>query len=443
MRLYIFWIFILSSIPFILVNPTIGIMIYSCMNIVRPELLFWGGHAASHNSMEIIILLTILGIFFQNGKINFRKLYNRELFLMLWIYLGAILSIVFSEYEIPRQYYYANELFKIFVLSGMVVLLLDSAEKLIKYERYLLYCILFLAIWGIDQHFRGNDRLEKLGGFDSNGIAAYFALFLPLAFSRAIEATNKKEKIISFAATASIILAIIFTQSRGGLLGLISGIAAYIYYSKKKMKIMVVIFVIFITASPFISDMYTKRMDTMTSEGSLGGSAISRLYLWRAGLMIFVDNPLIGTGLLSYPLEKFKYEYRFVNLDADFRKWLFRRQNPKVTHNTYIRFMSDCGLASALPFFLLLFGTFIANRKIRRKAITGYPASKLLLLLNGVECGIIGNCVSIFFIDANFMIFLYVQVAVCSAIRGVLNANDKSDTNVSDNHSQQNIGSNA
>lgn len=425
MRFYAFWLFILSSIPFTLRDPSFGVLVYSCMNIVRPELLFWGGHAKSQNAMQIVVVAVLLGLFFNSGKIDFKKLYNRELILMLCVSIGVIVSLFFSEYELPRQNYYAQELFKITILCGLIILLVNSPEKIFKYEKYLLYSIIFLAIWGIDQHFKGNVRLEKLGGFDSNGIAALFALFLPIAFSKVIEGTDTKDKIIGFFATASIALTIIFTQSRGGLLGLIVGIAFCFFYSKKKKLILSTIFIVLIITTPFVSDQYSERMETMTNRESLGGSATSRLHLWKAGLMIFADNPILGTGLLSFPLEKFNYIDRFEHLDPEYLEWLFRVQSPKVTHNTYIKYLADCGLVASLPFLLLLFFTLSANRKIRTKIPPALDENKkLIALLTGIECGIVGHCVSIMFIDANFMIFLYVQIAVCSAIRGVLNTDE-------------------
>jgi O-antigen ligase len=375
--------------------------------------------------MQIIIGATILGIIVHSGKYNFKKLYNREIFLLFWIYIGAILSIIFSEYDLPKQYYYANELLKIAILCSFIILLVDSPEKLVKYEKFLMYGTVFLAVWGIDQHFRGNARLEKLGGFDSNGIAAFFALFAPLALSQLVEARNVKERGAGIFSLFSIIIAIIFTQSRGGLLGLIAGTVTYIYHSNKKKQITAAILLVCLLASPFISKSYTKRMDTMTSEDKLGGSAKSRIDLWKMGLMIFKDHPVLGTGLLSFPLEKFKYEKYFTQLDPDYRDWLFRRNIPKVTHNTYIKFLSDSGLVTALPFFLLIAGTFLANRKIRKKFKHSCEANKSISLLTAIECGIVGNCVSIMFIDANFiMVFLYVQIVVCSLTRGLVNSRE-------------------
>lgn len=422
MRFYAYWLFILLSSIYILANPYYGILLYSCMNIIRPELLFWGGSGYSANSMSFIALATILGVLFNAGKLQFRNLKNVELILIFIMYIGIIISIKLSDYTIERQYYYANEILKIGITCSLILVLLENQRKIIIFEQLTLACIVFLAIWGIEQNYRGNYRLEKLGGYDSNGIAAYFALFFPVALSYLIESKIKMQQMIGCIASFIILLAIIFTQSRGGLLGTFAGSFYFILKTNKKKKILTGLLIIALLAVPFLPKTYTERMSTMTSEEKIEGegSALSRIYLWQAGVMIFLDNPLFGTGLLSYPEEKFNYEHRFMHLDPDFREWLFRKKDPKVTHNTYIKYMADCGLFVTLPFLLIYFNVFRKNRIIRNKCKKNPHNQELLYLLNGIESGIVGNAVSNFFIDANFMIFIYIQLIICISIQSTV-----------------------
>lgn len=427
MRFILFWAFIGISLIIIMRSPFWGVVIYSCMNIIRPELLFWGGKCYSIDSMKVIFFAIIIGIIIHRKETSWCNIYQKELFLLYLLYAGTIVSNLLSQYNLPHQYYYANELLIVAFFCSFVCLLVNSQVKIASYQNYLLLFVVILASWGIDQHFRGNDRLELLGGYDSNGAAAFFVLFAPLAFHKYVVAKTRRGKSAWAAASISIVLAIIFSQSRGGLLGLIAATLVYILFSKKKVQVLIVAFMISLIAWPFLADTYTERiMGTMTSEEKLDWSAESRLYLWQAGLMIFRDNPFFGTGLLSYPIEKFKYEDHFSYLDPEFRAWLFRGNDPKVTHNTYIKFLSDCGLAAGAPYVLLIIGTFLANRKVRQRMNAGELCDKkMMALLIAVECGIWGNCVSNFFIDANFEIFLYIQIICCAIMRGLLYDNKR------------------
>ena len=42
MRLKLFFVFILISLPFIVAKPILGLCYYTLFNLLRPEMLFWG-----------------------------------------------------------------------------------------------------------------------------------------------------------------------------------------------------------------------------------------------------------------------------------------------------------------------------------------------------------------------------------------------------------------
>lgn len=419
MRSIVFWALIGILLPVIFRRPLWGVVLYSALNIIRPEMLFWGGSLGAR-SLIIVIGATLLGTIFNSPNFSIKAIMRRELLLILWLYIALIVSIVLSQYEVPKAYYYANEIIKLFVLCSLLTILLDNYEKVIRYENALLLCIVLLGIWGIEQHFRGNVRLEGLGGQawgDSNGVAAMFVLFFPLAFHKLFHSEDTKIKFIGFVSTVIIILLIIFTQSRGGLLGLIACSSVLILRSKYKMKIMIIAAFMAVIIFPFISQDYTSRMSTMESEETLDFSAKSRLILWQAGLKVFRDNPIFGTGFMSYPIAKMQYEDEFFDLDPDFRSGVFRTYNPKVAHNTYIQILSDGGLFAFIPYFLLIFGTFQKNRTVRKEySLTGKNKNMLMMLLN-IEAGIIGFCVCSIFMNSITAVFLPVQIVISLIIR--------------------------
>ncbi|TKB07410.1 O-antigen ligase [Desulforhopalus sp. IMCC35007] len=437
MRFLLFWFFIAVSALLSLRNPFFGCIIYSCINILRPELFFWGSSQHAANSMPIIIGATFLGCLFNSNKIVVKNLITKEFFLLCLLYLGVISSVYFGDYSVPRQYEYANEFGKIAILCAFMLITMTSAEKIYRYEKWILICVVFLALWGVDQHFRGNVRLEKLGGFDSNGIAAFFALFFPLCFSQLLLAKNSKKRALFFVPTGLLTVAILFTKSRGGLLGLLVGVILTIFRSKKRSKILIYVAMVTCLLMPLISQQYSDRFQEVdTSQGEMDWSAESRLYLWKLGLMIFYDNPFLGTGFLTYPVAKFEYQNQFNSLPQQFHNSIFRSTSPKVTHNTYIKFLADTGLAGFVPYMLLILGTIYSNHQIRKRArfLRSDKCNKMSGLLTAIENGIIAICVCNMFIDGNTGVMQYVQITVCSIIRTNMNIEiDNIDNNSSAN----------
>lgn len=340
---------------------------------------------------------------------------------MVWFYAAIILSISLSQYTIPKAYYYANEIIKLTVLCMVVSIVVNSFQRVLFYEKMLFTAIMFLSVWGIEQHYLGNVRLEDIGGYDSNGAAALFVFFSPLAMNRFFNSQNTKEKILGFICTLALLLAIIFTQSRGGLLGIIIALLVFVIRTKHPVKTIISGIVIGIILFTFMSEDYKDRMGTISTDTEqMGGSAESRLVLWSSGMMIFADNFMFGSGYMTFPYEKMKYESRFSYLDVDFREWIFRKNSPKVTHNTFIKILSECGLFAFIPYALLIIGTLNANRKIRKVYIKGNENRNFIDLLSAIDAGIIGISVCNMFINFESCVFLYVQIIVSAIIRGLL-----------------------
>lgn len=408
-------------VVWILSNTYVGLVLYTCANIIRPEMFFWGGNQGA------IVFKVFIGAamisFLRNPGGRLTSAFGcRDFWLIIWIWVALLVSIWFSPYPTnPMAYEFANEFLKLAVLLWLVLGLLHSEERIVHYERTMLGAFTFLAIWGVEQHFRGNERLEGLGGAafgDSNGVAALLVLAFPLALNLALHSSEKRERWLGWGASAAILLAVIATQSRGGFLGLSVAAAVFFLHSRKKKQLILITSVLLTVAALFVTDGYLNRMSTITAEEEERDlSSGSRLVLWKAGMMIFRDNPIIGTGFLSFPLAKQEYQDAVPNVDEKLREYSFRGY--KVSHNSYVQALSEGGLFLFVPYALLILGCLWGNRALRR-AKRGQAEHRLMLLLNGIEAGIVGYCVCIVFINALTAVLLPVQIVVSRVIRDTL-----------------------
>ena len=113
----------------------------------------------------------------------------------------------------------------------------------------------------------------------------------------------------------------------------------------------------------------------------------------------------------------FAPEGEFYDLDPDFKESVFRKRNPRVTHNTYIQILSDSGLFAAVPYYLLIIGAFLSNRRVRKMVPRNNENKDILDLLSAIESGVIGFCVCLTFLNGITFVLLPVQIVVCSIIR--------------------------
>jgi O-antigen ligase len=413
---------VLLSIPFVLRRPLLGMIIYLGATIIRPEMLFWGGKTGSYVFIVYYIAI-VAGIFLREGFGRIGQVVQRETLLLAWLLVAVFISIVLAQYPIFRGFYYVFELMKAFGICAILYLLVNDFDDFRRIQSVLLGCFAFLAVWGIDQHFRGNERLEGLGGSawgDSNGVAATFILFLPVAFAKAFASEKRSQYWLSLGIAALMVALIICTQSRSGLIGLVVSLVVFGFYSRKSLKIARTVAVMGIVALPFATQQYISRMNTMAGGEEFQSSAQDRITLWKAGLLVFADNPLVGTGFLTFPEAKMKYEDRFLYLDDEFRESIFRTSNKKVTHNTYIQLLSDCGLVGAIPFMLLLGGGIALGLKARRMLSDSSEYRAELLWISGLTAGITGFAVCILSIDATMESGIYVQIVLATILYKII-----------------------
>lgn len=421
MRSLILILLLLLSIPIVMRRPIWGAIIYMAANIIRPEMLFWGGDSGSFVFVFYYVLTTVAT--FCKGKFSFKEARLREFFLMCWLAIGVYLSMWFSSFPpLTSAGYYALELVKTFSFCIIIAMNIENINEIARMQAIFVGCFTFMGIWGIVQYLHGNIRVEGLGGDawgDSNFVAGMFVMILPVALSKAYSALTRSCFWVWLGSAVIIAVLIICTNSRGGALGMVACLITFGLFTRQGFKMLKVLVVIALAAMPIATATYLDRMKTMqvSDTENLEGSARSRLILWQAGLMVFSDNPLFGTGFMTYPEAKMAYEGHFSYLEDDFRAMVFRKENKKVTHNTYIQLLSDCGIFGALPFILLLFPCTFKGFAYRRELRTAEPEkTRSLQLAGGIAAGLTGYMVCLFFMNGLITYFMYFQIVLLSIL---------------------------
>ncbi|MDO8240572.1 MAG: O-antigen ligase family protein [Candidatus Moranbacteria bacterium] len=177
---------------------------------------------------------------------------------------------------------------------------------------------------------------------DPHMLAFYLGLALPLAFWFMLH-TDKRKKLAIFGC-GLILLADLLTFSRGGYVGIFSGLVfvGIFFWKKTERKYKVVTSIvllmglsILLVPSP-ISQRFLSSFDLQ--EGSNQG----RMAMWGKAMEVTLEHPLLGVGIGNYPLE--------VNPVATYR-------DPIYAHNTYLDVAAETGLINMLVWIGILLVT--------------------------------------------------------------------------------------
>lgn len=420
MRLFLLYAFIPVVVWTGLTRPFWGLLVYLSLNIIRPEMLFWGNDTGAI-LFRLSIGATLIG-FFLKGNNVFTPLHYREIWLMFWVLLGVCASIFFAPILSESWSYgewawdYAEEILKLCLVCWLILGLVSKKEHLFRFEDVLLGVFSLLAVWGFQQHFAGNERLEGLGGKafgDSNAIAAIGVLFFPIALHKILTTNNFLQKVFGLVSTFLLGLLIVFSESRGGLLGLCVAIVFLWWLTPKRRQLIVGLMIIFFITVPFIGQQYINRMETITASKEMRDfSAGARNVLWKVGLLIFEDNPIFGIGVLNFNRVKFSYQSQLrEQVDEKLLNYTFTPY--RVGHSTWVcQLLAEGGLFLTIPYLWLIFRFFWGALRVRRTQPPNLESFELHNLLFGMMAGISGLCISFSFIDGFFIIILPIQLVV-------------------------------
>ncbi len=145
-------------------------------------------------------------------------------------------------------------------------------------------------------------------GFDSNDIALILALGIPVAWYLAVsEGSGKKSvllKLVNYAYVPAAVFSILLTASRGGL---IAALAAFLFvlgsFTRLSFYQRILIFAALVgTLFSLQSLVPQSSFDRIATIGpsSRASFLLARIDIWRKGLDVFYEHPLVGIGSSAF-----------------------------------------------------------------------------------------------------------------------------------------------
>jgi probable O-glycosylation ligase (exosortase A-associated) len=235
---------------------------------------------------------------------------------------------------------------------------------------------------------------------DPNYFAASALLCLPLAFYFARSSTWRWMRWYCAAAVLLILAGITVSASRGGLLGLIVIVPFMIWHSKRRVLTFILVLAL---VGAFLVFMPTSGLDRLRQTRTGDGAEEVRITLWKAAWKMFRDNPITGVGYTRFR----DYAPRYLDRDVG---------TGYLVHNQYLELLAEMGLPGLLAYLGVLVGTWVALGRMRRDARHA-GAAFLVDAASGIQIGLIGYAVAVFFLSANFLRLSWFMVAVTASMQ--------------------------
>ena len=251
-----------------------------------------------------------------------------------------------------------------------------------------------------------------VGSFDPNDLAFMLVSFLPLVYF-----LWKREKGVPKMLLGIIIafnlLVIVYTKSRGGVVGLAAIVALICYLETRSIvKALALIFVsallfLFLSPSSLLERFAPHEEEVVDYNASIqkGGVSSGRTEIWKRGVSLMVDNPLLGTGPGTFELAEGRlHTDEATGLSG---KW-------SSAHNSFVQIGSDMGILALIIFILMIKDVIVALKSPAHRGNDDDQAvpESLAWLANGTLVGIVGYSVSGFFLSQAYSSVLYILIGL-------------------------------
>ncbi|NIQ16231.1 MAG: hypothetical protein GTO02_18120 [Candidatus Dadabacteria bacterium] len=397
--------------------PFIGLITYLLFVYFEPNVFF--PILATIRAPLIIILLTAIITVINGG----RPIKSRQTILLILIIVIGVVSVLTSpipNFTFPGDLgttYEANlsDLKHLFQWAAMFFLFTMICGDKRNIGRLYYILLLYASVIGIASltadwigavPLKGGvatldyERLTNFfGGFGNttNEFAAFMLFMFPLPLCMIQDEKSFVKKIIFTILSLIFVACVIKTQSRGAFVGLVFVLLIIIWNFRKKIGLLILVFIIVLYAGINSSYEYRERVSSLRyEEVKEGKTGRGRIIQYKYSAELIKSYPFTGTGIGTFKLGKIY----LLGLNP------YTNDARQDTHNAFLELAAEIGLpALILYFFLILFSLrdikFAENVFKSRKDF-----EKLSGMISGIKIGFYGFLISILFLSEQYNLIL-------------------------------------
>ena len=332
--------FVFGALPFMVMRPSIGLLIWSWIGYMNPHRAAYG-FAYSFPFVQVSAIATMVGILFGKEKARFPWSGTTVIWLLWTLWTGVTTVFAFS---VDAAYPGLDRFFKVQVMILVTLLLMHSREKLNQLVWVIVFSIgafgvkggIFTAVtgggsivWGPPESFiEGNNEL-----------ALALLTIVPLMRYVQTEATNRWVKHGWSGAMALCAFSIVGSYSRGALVGGLAIVVVLWLKSRRKLVFGIPLVLVAVLAVTFMPAGWSERMNTIGTyeqDASAGG----RINAWNFAFRLASDFPITGGGFNVFT-------------PANFQRYAPDPLDVHDAHSIYFQVLGEHGFVGLFLFLLL------------------------------------------------------------------------------------------
>ena len=331
---------VFGSLPFILRNAYIGVLVWSWLSYMNPHRLTWGfAYDMPFAQIVAIVLLVSLMLDKEKKEFHFNALTKIWICLLVWMMVSTVFSLYFDS-----AFEQLIKIYKIQAVTLLTILLINNQKKIDWLLWVIVVSIGFYSVkGGVFTLLNGGDsRVYGPRGFieENNSLAVATLMIVPLMFYlRKIVNNIWYKRGIVVAALLSMV-SVLGSQSRGALIAIVT--VGFFFWLKTKGKLVsgIAIIVLALLGFNFMPETWHARMDTIQNYQE-DSSAMGRINAWEYAVNV-ANHRLAGAGLQSWKPGAFAI---YAPIPEDVH----------AAHSIYFSVLADHGWPGMIMFLLILY----------------------------------------------------------------------------------------
>ena len=350
-------LFIFGMIPYILMRPYVGLLVWSWLGYMNPNRLCYG-FAVSFPWVQLIAIVTLASLVFSKDskRIPWSAVSVLLVMFLLWTGLTTFYAVV------PDSAWAAwQEFAKILVMVLVTLILVNNRERMHGLVWMIVVSLGFYGVkGGLFTILKGgvDHVLGPANSFIADNNALALALCMTLPFMRYLQ-LHSSWRFVRIGLGFGMLftgIGVLGTYSRGGLIGLAIVAGALFLKSRGRLAVVLVMIAVGATAYNFMPTEWTARMGTL-QQARETGSGESRIQSWQFSANVAIHHPLLGGGFDVYQSTSMWERY---GPDGAI---------PRAVHSIYFRVLGEQAFPGLALFLGLLFVTWRNCSRVRKRTL--------------------------------------------------------------------------
>ena len=365
---------ILLAAPITLFSPYFGVLMWTWIAYFNPHRYAWGLARWYFEPAFLIAIPTLVGALFARKNI---RIFTRETCLLagLWLWMAFTTFYISTVHEFARHVQDANfhlaQISKILLMTFVAILLVTSKGKLRCLVLVILASFGFRALFAAAFFVRTGGQYTIWGPentflSDNNDFGLALNMTIPMFFFMARAEPKVWMRIGLRFLMACVILCVIGTYSRGGLVGL--GAVTLMLWAKSRQKIIgaSLVAIALLCLVMFTTTAWKTRMNDFL-HGHIDASAYSRLVAWGGAWNLVKEYPITGGGF-----DVFTDEAVFPQYAPQGARGALYGMNLRLhsSHSIYFGMLGEQGFVGLGLFLMLLGSSYASLQGLRKRAKT-------------------------------------------------------------------------